>query len=202
MPNIKDCDIAVIGAGTAGLTAALFAARHGMRTIVLEQMASGGQIINAEHIENFPGLKDGIVGFEYGLLLQEQAEASGARMQLSEVIEVLKHRLDHLIDGVRRGRGRGHEGGAHTEDRDVVRIAAIHATGDRGDAVVGIVGNQLTDRRAGNLDDHRVAGGGGFLGQAIGMADQPEQGVDLIVAERAGVFADFIWAASLRSSLV
>ena len=91
MPNINDCDIAVIGAGTAGLTAALFAARYGMKTIVLEQMAPGGQVINAEHIENFPGLKDGIVGFEYGLLLQEQAEASGAQMQMSEVSGV---RLD------------------------------------------------------------------------------------------------------------
>ena len=85
MPDINDYDIAVIGAGTAGLTAALFATRHGMRPVVLEQMAPGGQIINAEHIENFPGLKERVVGFEYGLLLQEQAEASGARMQMSEV---------------------------------------------------------------------------------------------------------------------
>lgn len=85
MPSINDCDIAVIGAGAAGLTAALFAARHGMKTVVLEQMASGGQVINAEHIENFPGIKDGVIGFEYGLLLQEQAEASGAQMQMSGV---------------------------------------------------------------------------------------------------------------------
>ena len=47
-------DIAVIGAGAAGLTAAMFAARNGMKTLVLEQLGPGGQVLNAEHIENFP----------------------------------------------------------------------------------------------------------------------------------------------------
>ena len=81
----NDYDIAVIGAGTAGLTAALFAARHGMKTVVLERLASGGQVLNAERIENFPGLKDGIMGIEYGVLLQEHAEANGAEMRMAQV---------------------------------------------------------------------------------------------------------------------
>ena len=78
-------DIAVIGAGTAGLTAALLATRYGMKTIVLERLASGGQVLNAERIENFPGLKDGIMGIEYGILLQEHAEENGAEMQMAQV---------------------------------------------------------------------------------------------------------------------
>ena len=77
-------DIAIIGAGTAGLTAGLFAARYGMRTVVMEQMGSGGQVLNAEHIENFPGLTSGISGFEFGQLLQEQAEAASATFEIEE----------------------------------------------------------------------------------------------------------------------
>ena len=45
----------------------------------------GGQVLNAERIENFPGFKGGITGFEYGQLLQEQAEAAGAQFQMAEV---------------------------------------------------------------------------------------------------------------------
>ena len=77
-------DIAIIGAGTAGLTAGSFAARYGMRTVVLESLMSCGQVMNAERIENFPGLKDTISGFEYAQLLQEQAEAAGATYELAE----------------------------------------------------------------------------------------------------------------------
>lgn len=78
-------DIAIIGAGTAGMTAGLFTARYGLRTVILEQMGSGGQVLNAERIENFPGLTSGISGFEYGQLLQEQAEAVGATFELADV---------------------------------------------------------------------------------------------------------------------
>lgn len=75
----------VIGAGIAGTTAAMTAARFGHRVVVLEQMGPGGQIINATHIANLPGFPQGISGIELGPLLHEQADAAGAEFVLDTV---------------------------------------------------------------------------------------------------------------------
>ena len=78
-------DVVIIGGGVAGLTAGMYASRAGLKTTVLERMMTGGQVINAEKIENFPGFPEGITGFELGPKLQEQAEQAGAEVKLSEV---------------------------------------------------------------------------------------------------------------------
>ncbi|MDP6453514.1 MAG: FAD-dependent oxidoreductase [SAR202 cluster bacterium] len=78
-------DVVIIGGGAAGLTAGMYASRAGLKTTVLERMMTGGQIINAEKIENYPGFPEGITGFELGPKLQEQADQAGAEIKLSEV---------------------------------------------------------------------------------------------------------------------
>jgi thioredoxin reductase (NADPH) len=75
---MQEYDLVVIGAGLGGLTAALFGARFGLRTAVVEQLASGGQILNIERIDNFPGFPQGIAGYDLGPMVQEQAENAGA----------------------------------------------------------------------------------------------------------------------------
>src|SRR5437899_10801483 len=77
-----DYALAVVGAGVAGLTAALYAGRFGLRTVVIERLAAGGQVLNVEKIENYPGFTQGIAGFDLGPLVQEQAEAAGAEFLL------------------------------------------------------------------------------------------------------------------------
>ncbi len=93
---MRDHELIVIGAGVAGLTAAAFAGRYGLDVVVVERLGAGGQIANAERIENFPGFPQGIAGHELGPLLHEQAEAAGAGFVLDEV-ERLETDGDHRI---------------------------------------------------------------------------------------------------------
>ena len=83
-----DYDVVIVGGGVAGLTAGLYTCRAGLKTTLLERMMPGGQVINAERIENFPGFSDGISGAELGSLLQGQATRYGLEVQLSEVMRL------------------------------------------------------------------------------------------------------------------
>jgi len=104
---MRDFDLVVIGAGVAGLTAAMFAARYGLNVVVVDQLGVGGQISNAEKIENFPGFPQGIAGHELGPLLHEQAEAASAEFALDTVerLEIsAEHRMVHGAAEVLRAR--------------------------------------------------------------------------------------------------
>src|SRR5438552_9115552 len=87
----SDYDLLIVGGGLGGLTAAMYGARFGLRTCLVEQMMAGGQIVNVEKIENFPGFPQGIAGFDLGPLVQEQAEAAGAEfvMDTANGLEVV-----------------------------------------------------------------------------------------------------------------
>ena len=81
-------DVIIIGGGAAGLTAGIYTCRAGLRTLMLERLMPGGQVINAESIENFPGFPDGISGAEIGPLMQQQAMKYGLEIQLGEIDEL------------------------------------------------------------------------------------------------------------------
>ena len=85
MPE-PEYDVLIIGGGAAGLTAGLYASRAGLKTALLERMMTGGQIINAERIENFPGFPDGISGADLGARMLDQATKHGLDVKLSEVM--------------------------------------------------------------------------------------------------------------------
>jgi thioredoxin reductase (NADPH) len=80
-------DIIIVGAGTAGLSAAIYGVRAGKRVLVLEANMYGGQIINTPEIENYPGIKH-ISGYEFATNLYEQAKDLGAEIKFEKVIEV------------------------------------------------------------------------------------------------------------------
>src|ERR1700722_1184510 len=82
---MPDHDLIIVGAGVAGLTAAMVAGRHGLNVAVIAASSPGGQIVNADRIENFPGIPQPIAGHELGTLLFEQAEAAGAQFMLDTV---------------------------------------------------------------------------------------------------------------------
>ena len=79
-------DIIVLGGGPAGYTAALYAAREGLDTLVIEKMSAGGQMTLTDVIENYPGFDEGIDGFTLGMKMQAGAEKFGAKTEYTEVI--------------------------------------------------------------------------------------------------------------------
>jgi thioredoxin reductase (NADPH) len=96
---MRDFDLVVVGAGVAGLTAAMFAARYGLAVVVVDRLGVGGQIINAERIENFPGFPNALGGHELGPLLHEQAEAAGAEFILDTVEGIETGDAHHVVRG-------------------------------------------------------------------------------------------------------
>lgn len=100
-------DLLVLGAGPAGLTAAIYAARSRLSVLVIEQMLSGGQIATTEKVENYPGFPEGIDGLELGQRLEEQARNFGTEMVLATVEKVnLTGKLKEVqtTEGTFRGR--------------------------------------------------------------------------------------------------
>ena len=82
---MADFDVLIIGSGLGGLTAGLFAARHGLSTLILESNIPGGHLISIEKIEDFPGFPDGIAGYDLCPTVQRQAADQGAEFQRAEV---------------------------------------------------------------------------------------------------------------------
>ena len=86
MPHIFD--VLIIGGGPAGYTAALYAARAGLDTLVLERMSAGGQMALTGDIENYPGFDEGIDGFTLGFKMQQGAERFGAKTEFADALSV------------------------------------------------------------------------------------------------------------------
>lgn len=81
-------DMIVIGGGPAGYTAALYAARAGLDTLVLERMSAGGQMGLTDIIDNYPGFEEGVDGLTLGMKMQAGAERFGAKTKYAEVKSV------------------------------------------------------------------------------------------------------------------
>ena len=100
-------DMIVIGGGPAGYTAALYAARAGLSTLVLEKLTAGGQMALTERIDNYPGFAEGIDGFTLGERMQQGAERFGAVTEYAEVYAARLSERSKTLEtdaGVFRGR--------------------------------------------------------------------------------------------------
>ena len=79
-------DLVIIGAGPAGLTAGLYAARARLNTVLLERLAPGGQALTTDRVDNYPGFPDGISGFELVDRMRRQTEKFGLAIQSQEPV--------------------------------------------------------------------------------------------------------------------
>jgi thioredoxin reductase (NADPH) len=162
--HVDTCDIAIVGAGPAGLTAAVYAASEGLETVLLERAVSGGQAGTSPLIRNYPGFPHGING---GLLMGrtcEQAWLMGAHIVFAQQAVALRRRGDErvvrLVDGT-----------------EVHARAVVIATGiewrrlgvPRLEALVGsgvFYGAAVSESRAMHGQDVFIIGAGNSAGQA------------------------------------
>lgn len=89
MSEKKIYDLIIIGAGTAGMTAAIYALRAKKSVLILEETVSGGQIINTYKIENYPGIPS-ITGLEFAQALKSQVEHFGGAFEYSKIEKIEK----------------------------------------------------------------------------------------------------------------
>ena len=108
-----DYDVAIIGAGPAGMTAAVYASRANLKTVMLERGMPGGQMANTEEVENFPGF-DYISGPELSNKMFEHAKKFGATYQYAN-IEAIEDRGDYKV--------------LKTSDKEITATTIIIATG-------------------------------------------------------------------------
>jgi thioredoxin reductase (NADPH) len=108
--------VVIIGGGPAGLTAGLYCARSRFDTLLIERGVIGGQITNAERVENYPGFPKGISGIELGRLIHEQATSYGLETLLAEVTKAVPNQRHNL---------------ASTSEGDFVSESIIIASGSQ-----------------------------------------------------------------------
>ena len=108
-------DVVILGAGAAGLSAGLYTARAMMKTMIVECLGTGGQLMITDEIENYPGFPHGVKGPKLSKDMEEQTLRFGAELEYTEV-EGLDD-LEKLVKVV------------HTYDRDYTAKTIIIATG-------------------------------------------------------------------------
>ena len=82
-------DVAIIGSGSAGLSAAQYAARANLKAVVFERMAGGGQCLLIDNLENYPGIP-AINGFDFSQQMQKQAQEFGAQFIMQDIKSIEK----------------------------------------------------------------------------------------------------------------
>jgi thioredoxin reductase (NADPH) len=97
MAETKKYEVVIIGGGPAGLTAGLYTARSGLKSLLIERGAFGGQMFNAPLVENYPGFPEGISGMELGALMHQQAAKYGLKTETTEVTGLKAGRTHRVI---------------------------------------------------------------------------------------------------------
>ncbi|MEV6318933.1 FAD-dependent oxidoreductase [Streptomyces sp. NPDC051776] len=173
------CDVAIVGAGPAGLTAAVYAASEGLETVLLEKVLSGGQAGTSPMIRNYPGFPHGIAGGDLMGQTCEQAWLMGAHIVFAQQVVGLERCGDRLV--------------AHMLDgTEVNALAVLIATGADWrrlgvpslEALIGsgvFYGTAVGESRAMRDQDVFIVGAGNSAGQAALHLARHARTVTLVV---------------------
>ena len=116
MPTpVTDYDVIILGAGAAGLSAGLYTTRAMLKTLIVEQLGPGGQLLITDEIENYPGFPQGVKGQELAMSMEQQTTRFGAEIEYTEVQSI--ENADQPIKTI------------HTDDRAYTAKSLIIATG-------------------------------------------------------------------------
>lgn len=177
--DVDTCEVAIVGAGPAGLTAAVYAASEGLDTLMLERAISGGQAGTSPLIRNYPGFPHGING---GLLMErtcEQAWLMGAHIVFAQQAVALERRSDrrvvHLLDGTElSARAVVIATGVEWRRLGVPRLEALVGSGV-------FYGAAVAESRAMQDQDVFIVGAGNSAGQAALDLARHARAVTLVV---------------------
>lgn len=112
-----DRDLIIIGGGGAGLSAAQYGARGNLRTLVLEELSSGGQALLIDALENYPGFPEPINGFDFTQNMEKQARKFGAEFQSATVTALRKENGFFVVET---------DKGPMTSDTVILATGAVH----------------------------------------------------------------------------
>lgn len=96
--NKMEYDVAIIGGGPAGLAAAVYAARGGMKTVIFEKALVGGQITTTADVENYPGFEDNISGFDIADKMRKQAEKFGTEIKQENIKSIQSDNFYKVVE--------------------------------------------------------------------------------------------------------
>lgn len=177
----SEYDLLIAGGGPAGLTAGLYATRGGLRTVLIEKMAPGGQAASTFMIENYPGFPEGISGQELVQAMENQAKRFG--------LEIVNGEVEQLIS-------RGHLWEVVQEGNKFISKAVLVATGVK-PVKLGVPGEQeLTGR---GVSYCATCDGPFFRGQDIGVVGGGDSAVD--EALYLTRFANLVYIIHRRNAL-
>lgn len=126
----KSYQLIIVGGGPAGLSAGIYACRSRLKTLLIEKVCTGGQMVNAELIENYPGFPEGISGFELGELMAQQAMKYDLKVLIAEVLGIEISGQDKIVK---------------TSSGEYVARALILASGTRY-SKLGVPGEELVGK--------------------------------------------------------
>ena len=132
MNNYHIYDMVIVGGGPGGYTAALYAARAGLDTVVLERLSAGGQMALTHQIDNYPGFENGVDGFALAEKMQQQAERFGAKTEYAEVSRMnltAQPRMIETSEGIFYGKTVVLATGANPKELGVAKEAELVGRG-------------------------------------------------------------------------
>jgi len=156
-----DYDVVILGAGAAGLSAGLYTTRAMLKTVLLEQIGPGGQLLITDEIENYPGFPEGVKGQELAAMMERQTARFGAETEYTEVMGI--ENFDQPVKII------------HTDDRDFTTKAIIIATGGSHNKL-GVAGEDALAGRG--VSYCAVCDGNFFRGQDVVVVGGGDSALD------------------------